>query len=493
VAWTSGADHRQVVVTDGSYESMHAEARSAAREAGRPAVPALADIAPIDHHRSRRTVLLASAAAAEIASLLEPLVEAGVIVDRVLTPAAALVSLARARRADQDKSRLVAYAAIDETRGCLALIRDGILLGAVDMSWGYVEEIDGQRAPRARDDVAMRLTDDLLLFIDECRVGPEGLRHISICGGVPEMRSMTMALTEQFDIEVEPLDSLFAIDEARLPGDAAEFREHAPALRLAWAAAADPHPPIDLLRMRRRRAWGVRLTRVVVAAGTVAGLVLGWQIQEHWHPVMAFASNPAASPGPQLVRTASAGQVAARPAVDSTRPASPPPPAIRLPASSSVGHASPPLSPPPPAVARPVSAPPTPRVVQRPVFRLTPEPVPIPAVTPPPQRMSVRPGRLAAPLRQPESRDRISAAVAPPVQPSRRIAPVVDEAALPFDAALETILYGQDRRLAMVDGRIVATGDVVRGATIVEITANAILLRDSRGRLRRLVAGGQQR
>jgi hypothetical protein len=54
-------------------------------------------------------------------------------------------------------------------------------------------------------------------------------------------------------------------------------------------------------------------------------------------------------------------------------------------------------------------------------------------------------------------------------------------------------LYGPDRRLALVDGRIVEAGDVVRGATIVEITTNAVMLRDGRGQLRRLTASGRGR
>jgi hypothetical protein len=61
---------------------------------------------------------------------------------------------------------------------------------------------------------------------------------------------------------------------------------------------------------------------------------------------------------------------------------------------------------------------------------------------------------------------------------------------LPFDAELATILYGPDRKLAMVDGRIVGVGDVVRGARVVEITPNAVMLRDPQGRLRRLVLPG---
>jgi hypothetical protein len=57
---------------------------------------------------------------------------------------------------------------------------------------------------------------------------------------------------------------------------------------------------------------------------------------------------------------------------------------------------------------------------------------------------------------------------------------------MPFDATLETILFSDDRKLAIIDGRIVGVGDEVRGARIVEIGASAVMLRDALGRLRRL-------
>jgi len=60
------------------------------------------------------------------------------------------------------------------------------------------------------------------------------------------------------------------------------------------------------------------------------------------------------------------------------------------------------------------------------------------------------------------------------------------EVALPFDAVLGTILYSPDRKLAIVDGRIVGPADEVRGARVVDITPSAVMLRDAQGRLRRL-------
>jgi hypothetical protein len=64
---------------------------------------------------------------------------------------------------------------------------------------------------------------------------------------------------------------------------------------------------------------------------------------------------------------------------------------------------------------------------------------------------------------------------------------------LPFDAALGSILYSPDRKLAIINGQIVGTGDEVNGARIVDITADTVFLRDAQGRLRSLTVGGRGR
>jgi hypothetical protein len=73
--------------------------------------------------------------------------------------------------------------------------------------------------------------------------------------------------------------------------------------------------------------------------------------------------------------------------------------------------------------------------------------------------------------------------------PERRPRAAREVAALPFEASLETILYSQDRRLALVDGRIVQVGDMVRGARITDITETTVLLRDANNRPRTLSLG----
>jgi hypothetical protein len=95
-----------------------------------------------------------------------------------------------------------------------------------------------------------------------------------------------------------------------------------------------------------------------------------------------------------------------------------------------------------------------------------------------------RPAPPAAAIRGPERGTLQTQSEAPvAAAPTRRAVP---ETALPFEASLGTILFGPDRALAIVDGRIVGIGDEVRGARVLEITSNAVMLRDAQGKLRRL-------
>lgn len=105
-----------------------------------------------------------------------------------------------------------------------------------------------------------------------------------------------------------------------------------------------------------------------------------------------------------------------------------------------------------------------------------------PAPAPPPIAMSAAavPPPIAA-QKRPAAVAEKAAAQARPVPPS--------ETAAPFDAVLGTILYSPDRKLAIIDNRIVGVGDEVRGARVTEITAGAVRLRDAQGKLRQLTLG----
>ena len=128
------------------------------------------------------------------------------------------------------------------------------------------------------------------------------------CGDLPELRSLTMPLIEELDLEVETLDStegLRAVGKAK----AERFVESAPAIRLACAVALAPS--------KRRGSATRSVARIAAAVGVISAL--GWGSYALWRA----ASISTAATAPNTPRPS-----AARPA------AAPPGPAARGPAKA---------------------------------------------------------------------------------------------------------------------------------------------------------------
>jgi hypothetical protein len=475
VVWGTASEHRQVDVHIGSYGRMRAEALRTLSDDGVPTRGVWADIAPAGPADGvRMPVVVSAASAKQMTDALQPLTDAGIRLRTVMTPAAALAAIARSRRAFSAPDTTEAYVALDNTLTCVALTRNGALVAAHDLAWGFLHD-DEKRRPRARDEIVSRLSHELAeLFKMSSDAGR--VTQVCICGGLPDLRSITLPLLERLDVEVEILDSLSGIDVGSLSQPAAdEVRERVSELRIAWVAAAE-WTTISLLRPNRRRASQAALSRAAVVAGVAAGLGSGWSIARiDSLPVAAASPVPtrsaparaaveALSASPSLPSeaspTATAGTLLAK--EEPTAPAPPPikqepavarfdPPSIdeireRVLAPPPISSEPPPIRQEPPAAVRRVA----PEVVPRRVQRSAPQ-------QPPP------------PLRRPASD--------PP----------------PFDAAISSILFSADRQLAIIDGRVVGRGDMVRDATVVEISADIVLLRDAQGRLRRLSTGGASR
>ena len=613
VVWDAASEHRQVVVNGGSYETMRAEALAALAAAGLETRGMLADVAPAGgrpKRGARQPVVVTVAASAQIAAALQPLRSAGIHVRAVTTPAAALGSLARLRRATAVPGTIEAYVALEESASCVALVRDAVLIAAHRLPWGYLDARGGA-AVRPREEIARRIGDAITEFVAAVGGEPRDIGQVCIAGGMPELRSMTLPLMERLDVEVEPLDSLFGIDAAHLPAAGDDFRDRSAELRLAWAAAADWPPPINLLRAQRRQASKTMLSRAAVAAGIAVGLLGGWRVSQSawWQsstPATAARSSPSSanpsavargraatpastvavkrpsaaappaavagsagsrqspnqlpvgSPSPnqspvalrqaqgdrEQSRTAGAAQGAAKSAPSASPPpriepapasagaAMLPPPALAAPRADALRSST--AQPPParsaPAAARADSARPTPQPSTQsptgqggvPSARSTPSTA---RVEPPPPTRSEPTAPAVAPMTAPRTapllRQEPPSVAAPPAQslpqlrsepagiatgraaasppraveasPSARQRAAPPEVPLSFDAALGTILYSPDRKLAIVDGRIVGIGDEVRGAQIVDITPTAVMLRDAKGRLRRLALGASGR
>jgi hypothetical protein len=133
-----------------------------------------------------------------------------------------------------------------------------------------------------------------------------------------------------------------------------------------------------------------------------------------------------------------------------------------------------PVSPAPPS---PVGLPPQshPAVTQRPIVS--------PPIEQPGER--VQPSAIMRPPAAATVRETAAPIGQEPARPHVRRAPP-SEAAVPFDALLGTVLYSPDRKLAIIDGRIVAPGDEVRGARVIDITHGTVTLRDGQGRIHKL-------
>ncbi|MGH9144061.1 MAG: hypothetical protein ACRD2I_23235 [Vicinamibacterales bacterium] len=552
VVWGGRTEHRQVMVTAGSYESMRAEALAALSAAGLQTSGVWADIAmapSADQRAARRPVVVSMASASDMVDALLPLREAGIQLRTVTTPAVVLGSLARLRQSTPGPDVIESYVALDETATCITLVRRGVLLAARDLPWGFVDADYSRSELRSRQDIAVRLADAIEEFVTAVGGSTADIGQVSVCGGVPELRSMSTLLMEHLDVEVEPLDGLFGIDAARLPAPADEFRERSAALRLAWAAAADWPPVINLLRARRRQMSRTWLSRAAVLAGAAVGVTGSWLVVDRGHLWLAapttrrIASGAAvrgragapAPPSTSLapgsatlnrtrvvpaapVLTTSAPAAGLSPAVVNKAPATPPVAATRsLAAPPSAMNAAPTVTARPAEVAKaPVAMPPPARAARSPIVAPRAElVVPRPAVAAKPAPVEAKPSTGRATKRVPALPLRVAAenpAVSKtrpiaPQKPAKTTAPVAlseaatakvepapaQEAALPFDAVLGTILYSVDRQLAIVDNRIVGVGDEVRGARIVAITAGAVTLRDTQGRLRRLTLGATSR
>jgi hypothetical protein len=471
VAWGLRGDHRQTVVRADEYDVMRAEAIDSLRFAGIDTRGVFADIAPAGPRQTqgRRPVVTAVAPRRDVAAAISPLTAAGIRVRSVVTPAAALGSVARLRRGRGAMPGIEAYVALEQTATCIALVRDQILAAARELPWGYVNEHEpfGERVPR--DKIAVRLAGELADFFSAAGIEVGQVNSVCICGSLPELRTMTVPIMERLDVEIEPLDSMFGIDAGQLPKSVVDLPERAVEIRLAWAAAADWSAPLNLLRDRQRRAAAAALSRAAVIAGVGAGVGLGWGLQQTaW---LEAAGHPRAGVG--IARHGPRPHAAAPPEAASTPPAAePPPPAARREPSATPAEPIAQRA----AIASDVRPP---AIVREPAAAAFIEPPPImhePVVQPLLRVLEPERGATPAPTSPPPGSR-------PPSRP-----------AAPGGAPLvvRSILFGSERKLAIIEGRIVEAGDEVRGSVVVDIAPTSVTLRDVDGRLRKFPLGRKE-
>ena len=375
----------------------------------------------------------ASRSHSAVKAVLAPLSGAGFRVERVVSPCNALAALARVKAARG--AGATCWVALNRGGVAIVVVRPGKQIYAHSFPWNSNVGASGSQARLLqRYSLVAFLAPEVKRAMSEARASGFPVETVITCGNLPDLRSLTMPLIEELDIEVETLDSL---DGLVVKPDATDtLSEVAASIRLACAGViARPSRPWDDSKRiaAERAALLTRVAAVLAVLGLLAAAYVGY---DRWQRARARSSPPAP-----------------------TTAASPPAAPAGAPASSS----NPPV-----------------RVSRAP--RTPPAETPGAPVTPP-----VTPAKPAAPVANPPQPAPKPAAPMPDPTPAP-LPPLLTDP-LPRVTA---ILISSDRRLATVgSGQIVRIGDRVGRRVVVAIDERAVVLREPSGVHVRVGLGGR--
>ena len=350
---------------------------------------------------------------------LRPLTAAGFRIDALVSPPQALTLLAATSPDRGDGA--AAWLALNRHGAAIAIVRGTELLFSRAFDWSYRgtggDTTNAQLLERYS--LVAHLAPELRHGMDDVRAnyGAE-VESVITCGDLPDLRSLTMPLIEELDLEVETLDSCDGL-LLTPPAMARRGADLAPALRLACAVAT---------RARTERPGSALWLKTVAAGAVIAGgaalVYSGWPARR------------AASPTP----------IAARPPAASRQTAT----------TTAQGRGRPESN----APSRVAGSAPTTRAV-----------LPVPQKAGPP---GVQPG--TTPASAPPKNDQPAASTGreqtPPAPPRPLDAPV---------PSVSSILISSERRLAVTDGRVVGVGDQVGPRVVARIEPGYVVLREPSG------------
>jgi hypothetical protein len=418
-----------------------------------------------------------------------PLRAAGFQVDSVLSPPEALALLAASRpRASAEPG--VVWLALNTHGASIAIVTGRELLFARTFPWSYDAR---PMTPKAqllqRYSLISHLAPEVRRGLADVRASHGITVEAAVtCGDLPDLRSLTMPLIEELDLEVETLDSL---DGLRLVGKAkaARLGDAAPGIRLACAAAASGP---------QAAGGGMNSPlRVGAAAGVIVALVgVGYVFSQRasGRPANVESNAPgqprptAAPPSGATVAGGTGNHSAQTSPTHAAAPA--------LPAAPSSGSGATELVPPPAAHAAkgPTPAPPAPAGLRPPARQSAASPAVRPAApapkSPPSASVAVDARRATKPVAK------ASTTPAPADPRTRRTS--IDPMWLPQSGTpqpppaprirlkeplpkIDSILIDQDRRLAVIGGRPVAVGEPVGPRVLLRIEQEAIILGEPSG------------
>ena len=372
------------------------------------------------------------------AAALAPLTNAGFKVERVVTPCNALGALSRLKALrDADAA---CWVAINTSSVAIVAIRPGQQIYARSFGWDSTVGSSGSQARLLqRYSLVAFLAPEIKRAMAAARTIGFPVRTVITCGNLPDLRSLTMPLIEELDVEVETLDSLDGLVVSAAPP--ARLTELAAAIRLACAGVlARRTRPWDISKRAEAHRHAV-LVRAGAAAAVLAALGGGYMLYDWWRTA------PASSPAPVSVSApAHVAPAAGRSTVQPTPPA------------ATAGRTPPPATDAQPAPVTPAPVSPAP---------VTPTPAP---VTPAPAPATPAPAPRPAPVPQPAAAELLK-------DPIPRVT---------------AILISNDRRFATIaDGRVVGIGDSIGRRVVVGIDERTVTLREPSGARVRIGLGGR--
>ena len=226
--------------------------------------------------------------------LIEPLTRAGFKVIRVVTPCNALGALARLRVSRSGGA--MCWLGINRNGVAIVVIRPGKLVYSHSFAWDSNVGASGSQARLLqRYSLVAFLAPEVRRAIAVAREKGTTVDGIVTCGNLPDLRSLTMPLIEELDIEVETLDSLEGL--VVKPGDAERLAEMAPSIRLACAGTiARESRTVD--EDKRRRVQRSSQVGAVLQIAALVALLAGaaWWYYVRIRPAPSTGIAPKANP-----------------------------------------------------------------------------------------------------------------------------------------------------------------------------------------------------
>ncbi|MGE5199730.1 MAG: hypothetical protein ACM3H9_08820, partial [Rhodospirillaceae bacterium] len=274
--------HQALLLPPAAPADLAAIARREARTVpGGLPVPPLADAVTVGALRDgRRQAGYVAVSAEELRARLQPLIDAGVKVESVTTPAMAHASLVRQRRALLPDA-VVAVLSVNAHATAITVVHGNVVLFARELPWGdRTGRDEGGEDSAGRAAFASRVAAELRRSLVYVRQSQKvDVSRVLVCGDLFDLRSLTGPLVSELGLDVETLDVGEDLDLSKLPEPSDGFRSRLGAWRTALALVADAAP---LPGLRSQDAHPAVLPAAAIqqaAAAAVAGVVLvaaGW-------------------------------------------------------------------------------------------------------------------------------------------------------------------------------------------------------------------------